>query len=72
MSVYLCTETLKPLLSAIMPLLQDDNMKKAIIEMATLTPGYEEMGGMLEIILNALPEVVEKSSVIEIGINLKR
>lgn len=72
MSVYLGTETLKPLLSAIMPLLQDDNMKKAIIEMATLTPGYEEMGGMLEIILNALPEVVEKSSVIEIGINLKR
>lgn len=72
MSVYLGTETLKPLLSALMPLLQDPEIKDAIVKMATADPSFESFKDMLPTILDALPELVEKSSVIELGINLKR
>lgn len=72
MSIYLGTETLKPLLDAIAPVLDNEEIKQAVIEAATSAPGFESMAPMVEVILNSLDEVIETTSVIELGINVER
>lgn len=72
MSIYLGTEVLKPLIQAVAPVLTDEEIKAAVIEAATSAPGFESMAPMVEGILNSLNEVVETTSVIELGINLER
>lgn len=71
-SIYLGTEVLKPLLVAVAPVLADEEIKAAVIEAATSAPGFESMAPMVEGILNSLNEVVETTSVIELGINVER
>lgn len=72
MSIYLGTEVLKPLIQAVAPVLADEEIKSAVIEAATSAPGFESMAPMVEGILSSLNEVVETTSVIELGINLER
>lgn len=72
MSVYLGTEVLKPLLMAVVPVLADEEIKQAVIEAATSNPDFEGMAQMIEGVINSIGEVVETTSVIEIGINLER
>ena len=71
-SVYLDTEVLKPMLEAMVPVLSNEEIKQIIIALAISNPDFEMMGSMMGGILDTLPEVIETTSVIEVGINLKR
>lgn len=71
-SFYLGTETLLPILKAVAPLFEDEEIVNAIIEAAKADPDMGSMAGMLELILKDLPEVINTTSVVEIGINLQK
>lgn len=69
-SFYLGTETMLPILKMAAPVLSDPEIVNAIVEAASKDPSMGSMAGMLPGILKALPEVIDKTSVIEVGINL--
>lgn len=72
-SFYLGTETLLPILKMAAPILSDQQIIDAIVEIASQDP---TMGGMASLmlpgILQALPEVINTTTTVEIGINLKK
>ncbi|MBD5356954.1 MAG: DUF4925 domain-containing protein [Bacteroides sp.] len=72
MSFFLGTETLLPLLKAVSPLLADEDFVNSIVEEARKDPNMGYMADMLPGILQSLPEVINTTSKIEIGINLKK
>lgn len=72
MSFYLGTETLLPLLKAIAPLMSDEDFVNSIVEEASKDPNMGSMAAMLPAIFQALPEVIDTTTTIEIGINLKK
>ncbi len=72
MSFYLGTETLLPLIKAVAPLLADEDFVNSIVEGAKKDPNMGYMADMLPSILQSLPEVIEKTTKIEVGINMKR
>lgn len=70
-TVYLGTDILKPLLQSLMPLLQDESIKELIINGATSDPTFGKLAGMIiPNLLRDLPEIVEKTSTLEIGLCL--
>ncbi len=71
-SFYLGTETLLPLLKAIAPIFTDEDLVNSLVEEASKDPNMGYMAGMLPNVLSALPGVIETTSVVEIGINLKK
>lgn len=71
-SFYLGTETLLPLLKALAPIFTDEDFVNSLVEEAAKDPNMGMMAGMLPQILNALPEVIEKTTKVEIGINLQK
>lgn len=71
-SFYLGTETLLPLLKAIAPIFTDEDLVNSLVEEASKDPNMGDMAGMLPNVLSALPGVIETTSVVEIGINLKK
>lgn len=72
MGFYLGTETLLPLLKAAVPLLTDEEFVNRIVEEASKDPNMGSMASMLPAIFQALPEVIDTTTKIEIGINLKK
>ncbi len=72
MSFYLATETLLPLLKAVAPLLADEDFVNSIVEEARKDPNMGGMADMLPTILQSLPEIIDSTTKIEVGINLKR
>lgn len=72
MSFYLGTETMLPVLKAIVPLLADEDFVNSIVEEASKDPNMGSMAAMLPAILQQLPEVIDSTTKIEIGINLKK
>lgn len=72
LSFYLGTETMLPLLKALQPLLTDEEFVNGIIEEASKDPDMGSMAGMLPQIFASLPEIIDTTSKIEIGINLKK
>ncbi|MDE5870761.1 MAG: DUF4925 domain-containing protein, partial [Muribaculaceae bacterium] len=72
LSFYLGTETLLPLLKTLMPLLSDEEFINGIVEEASKDPDMGSMAGMLPQIFSSLPGIIETTTKIEIGINLKK
>lgn len=72
-SFYLGTDVLLPILKVLAPVLSDEDVVNMIIELAK---SDENMAGMADAflpgILAGLPEVIETTSVIELGINLAK
>lgn len=72
LSFYLGTETLLPILKLAAPLLSDEDIINAIVDAASKDPNMGMMAAMLPNILKQLPKSIEKTSKVEIGINLNR
>lgn len=69
---YLGTETLLPLLKTIAPIFEDEEFVQSIVEAASKDPAMGSMASMLPGILKALPGIIDSTSQIELGINLKK
>lgn len=69
---YLGTDTLLPILKTVAPIFQDEEFVKSLTDAAAADPAMGNMAAMLPGILKALPEVINTTSKIEIGINLKK
>lgn len=72
-SFYLGTEILLPILKMAAPILSDPDMIDAIVNIASQDP---TMGGMASMMLpgmlQALPEIIDQTTTVEIGINLTK
>ncbi len=71
-SFYLGTDVLLPLLKVAAPIIADDDVINMIVEAAKQDPTMGGMADKLPSILNTLPEIVDTTSKVEIGINLDR
>ena len=71
-SVYAGTEFILPLLKAIAPIFNDEEVRQAIMDLAGQNEDFASMAPMLGGILKALPEVVEKTTKIEAGLILTK
>lgn len=71
-SFYLGTDMLLPLLKVAAPIIADDDVINMIVEAAKQDPAMGGMADMLPDILKTLPEIVDTTSKVEIGINLDR
>lgn len=70
MSVYLPTEFVKPLLMAVSPVFQDEEVVNTIINLASSDPDFGSMSAMLGGAIKSLPDVIEGTTKVELGINL--
>lgn len=71
-SFYLGTDVLLPLLKVAAPIIADDDVINMIVEAAEKNPTMAGMASMLPSILKTLPDIVDTTSKVEIGINLDR
>lgn len=71
-SFYLGTDVLLPLLKVAAPIIADDDVINMIVEAAKQDPTMGGMADMLPDILKTIPEIVDTTSKVEIGINLDR
>lgn len=71
-SFYLGTDVLLPLLKVAAPIIADDDVINMIVEAAKQDPAMSDMADLLPSILKTLPEIVDTTSKVEIGINLDR
>ncbi len=71
-SFYLGTSTLLPILKTIAPVLQDEDIIAALVAMIKEDPSFKDMAGMFEGILKSLPDVIDTTSKIEVGINMTK
>lgn len=69
---YLDTDTLLPLLKAVAPVLADEGIVQAIQNMLASDPSMAGVAGSISGVLTSFPEIVNTTTKIEIGINLKR
>lgn len=69
---YLGTETLLPILKAVTPLLSDEDFVNGLVEEAQKNPDMGMWANSLKDILNTLPDIVDTTTKIELGINLKK
>lgn len=70
--VYLGTDFLLPLLKAVAPLFKDQEFVNALMQLMSSDPTFGAMAPMMQGVLADMPEIIEKTTVIEAGINLKR
>lgn len=71
-SFYLGTETLLPLLKALTPIFTDKDFVNSLVEEASKDPSMGGMAEYLPNILKSIPDVIDATTKIEIGINLKK
>lgn len=71
-SFYLGTEVLLPILKVAAPILADDEIIAQIVAAAEKDPNMGYMASMLPNMLKTLPEIVEQTSKVELGINLNK
>lgn len=72
-SFYLGTDVLLPILKVLAPVLSDEDVANMIIELAKSDESMADMADkFLPGILAGLPEAIETTSVIELGINLTK
>lgn len=71
-SFYLGTETLLPILETVKPLFADEEFVNSIIEIAGSNPDMGALAPMLGGILKSMPEIIDTTSKIEIGVNLSK
>lgn len=71
MTVYLNTDLLLPLLKSIVaPLFMDEEFVAQLIELMKSNPDFGSMAGMAEGMLKSLPEIINTTTKVEIGLNL--
>lgn len=71
-SFYLDSETLLPILNMLSPLFSNDDFTGLIIEGVKNNPNMGSMTDMLPAILQSLPDVINSTTKMELGINLKK
>lgn len=71
-SFYLDTDFLLPILKDVAPLLEDEDVINFIVAAASKDPEMGSMAGMLPTILKSLPDVIDTTSKIELGLDLQR
>lgn len=71
-SFYMGTETVLPILKIASPILSDKDVIDAIVKAVENDPDMGSMAGMLSGILKSLPAVIDGTTKIEVGINLKK
>jgi len=71
-SFFLNTNTLLPILKTVAPIFNDEDVINSIIEAAASNPDFGSMAPMLKVILKSVPEIVNGTTRIEIGINLEK
>ncbi|MDE6496618.1 MAG: DUF4925 domain-containing protein, partial [Duncaniella sp.] len=71
-SFYLGTETLLPILKIVAPVLADEGIVNQLVETVKADESMAQYADMMEGILKVLPEVIETTSEIELGINLTK
>lgn len=69
-SFYLDQTVLLPILKIAAPILSDEEVVNAIVELASQDPDMAGMAGMLPGILKSLPAIINGTTSIEVGINL--
>lgn len=72
LTVYLDTNFLLPLLKAIAPVFNNEDVVNAIINIAGQNEDFASMASMLGPILKDLPAVIDGTTKIEIGLNLTK
>lgn len=71
MTVYLNTELLLPIMKGIVaPLFTDEEFVASLVEAMKSNPDFGSMANMVEGMLKSLPEIIEKTTVLEVGLNL--
>lgn len=71
LKVYLNTDLLLPLMKNIVaPLFSDEEFVNMLIEAMKADPDFESMAGMAEGMLKGLPEIINETTRLEIGLNL--
>ncbi len=70
--VYLGTDFILPLLKAVAPLFKDPEFVGALMQLMSSDPTFGAMAGMMQGVLTDMPEIIEKTTLIEAGINLQR
>ena len=71
MKVYLNTELLLPLLKGIVaPLFQDEDFVNMLVEAMKQDPDFGSMAAMATPMLKALPDIIDKTTQVEVGLNL--
>lgn len=71
MTVYLNTELLLPIMKSIVaPLFTDEEFVASLVEAMKSNPDFGSMASMVEGMLKSLPEIIEKTTVLEVGLNL--
>lgn len=69
--VYLNTETLKPIVSGVLiPILTDPDILAQIQAAITADPVLAKYGDAIKMMLSSLPQLIEKTTKMEIGLNL--
>lgn len=71
-SFYVDDKLLLPILKEVAPLLKDEDVLNFIVKAASSDPTMGEMAGMLPGILTSLPDVIETTTKIELGLNFKK
>ena len=71
-SFYLGTDVLLPILKIAAPVLTDDAVVNMIVEAAKKDPTMGFMADMLPDILKSVPEIINTTTKVEIGVNLDR
>lgn len=69
---YLDTKTLLPLFKAFAPLMSDETFINSILDQLAADPSMAALSGSITGVLKSFPEIIDSTSKIEIGINLKR
>ena len=71
LKVYLNTDLLLPLMKNIVaPLFSDEEFVNMLVEAMKADPDFGDMAGMAEGMLKALPEIINETTRLEIGLNL--
>ena len=66
------TDFLKPILVAVSPIFSDEEFIQMAMEAMSSDPTFGSMASMMEPVLRSLPEIIEKTTVIEVEINVKK
>lgn len=72
LKVYADTEFVLKIFNALLPLLENENIQKSIMDAITKDPAFATFKPVVEAMLTQLPGVVGATSKIELGINLTK
>lgn len=72
MVVYLDTDVVLPIIKALAPMFQDEAFLQEIMDMIAGNPTMEAMAGMITPVLQQLPDVIDATTKMEVGVNFQK